>query len=43
MAFFALSALFGTAIGPVVFSWAGRHDSWRWIHWTLVSTGPIFF
>ncbi|PWN87229.1 MFS general substrate transporter [Acaromyces ingoldii] len=36
MAFFSLSALFGTPIGPIFFSWIGGGVSWRWIHWTLL-------
>lgn len=40
MALFSLSALFGTPIGPVYFTWAGTGGvaSWRWIHWSLVSS-----
>lgn len=47
MALFSLSALFGTPIGAVVFSWAGGGSgsgsgvSWRWIHWTMVSLSRL--
>lgn len=37
MALFSLSALFGTPIGPIVFSWTGTYASWRWIHWSMVN------
>ncbi|UZJ53581.1 hypothetical protein CBS101457_002901 [Exobasidium rhododendri] len=39
MALFSLSALFGTPIGPMVFSWTGNHANWRWIHWTMLIAG----
>lgn len=40
MAMFALSALIGTPLGPLVFSWTGNKASWRWIDWTMVSWNP---
>lgn len=37
MSLFALSALLGTPIGLITFSWAGGTEiSWRWIFWTLL-------
>lgn len=40
MAMFALSALIGTPLGPLVFSWTGNKASWRWIDWAMVSWNP---
>ncbi|CEH19140.1 Synaptic vesicle transporter SVOP and related transporters (major facilitator superfamily) [Ceraceosorus bombacis] len=37
LAFFALSALLGTPIGTIAFTWAGGDVSWRWIFWTLLA------
>lgn len=38
MALFALSALLGTPIGLISFTWAGGPTvSWRWIFWTMLA------
>ena len=36
MALFALSALLGTPMGLIGFTWAGGSISWRWIFWVLL-------
>lgn len=43
MALFALSALLGTPMGLIGFSWAGGLTSWRWIFWVmLILAAPSF-
>lgn len=36
MALFALSALLGTPMGLIGFTWAGDSISWRWIFWVML-------
>lgn len=36
MALFALSALLGTPMGLIGFTWAGGSISWRWIFWVML-------
>ncbi|PWN31564.1 MFS general substrate transporter [Meira miltonrushii] len=36
MSLFALSALLGTPMGLIGFTWAGGSISWRWIFWVLL-------